>query len=144
MVNYCKNIADSYCGYIASPGYISYTSDNDIDVILDVLKYNDYQSEDSGFLLDALVYGVAAELMYVDNHSHTRFRLISPMSCFGVYDDTLSGDLLYFVRFYKADEWDSGDVYNVDVYSDFDVKHYKMNGIGGMPEYAGEERHYFS
>lgn len=144
VVNYCKNITDSYCGYIASPGYISYTSDNNIEEIMNILRYNDYQSEDSDFLLNALIFGVASELMYVDNESHTRFRLISPLNCFGVYDDTLSGDLMYFVRFYKADEWGTSDVYNLDVYSDYDVKHYIMNGIGGMPEFVEEERHYFS
>jgi hypothetical protein len=34
---------------------------------MDVLNYNDYQEEDSSFLLDALKVGVAAELMYIDN-----------------------------------------------------------------------------
>ena len=26
VINYCKNIVDSYCGYLATPGYISYQS----------------------------------------------------------------------------------------------------------------------
>ena len=30
VINYCKNIVDSYCGYLATPGYISYQSENDI------------------------------------------------------------------------------------------------------------------
>mgnify|MGYP003293361280 CR=1 FL=1 len=29
---------------------------------MSILKYNDYQAEDADFLLDALVYGIAAEL----------------------------------------------------------------------------------
>ena len=40
VTNYCKNITDSYCGYIASPGYISYDSDNDITDIMNILRYN--------------------------------------------------------------------------------------------------------
>lgn len=67
VINYCKNIVDSYAGYLATPGFISYTSEEDIEVIMDILKYNDYQEEDSSFLLDALIYGVACELMYIDN-----------------------------------------------------------------------------
>lgn len=39
VINYCKNIADSYCGYIASPRCIGYSSDNDIDEIMDILRY---------------------------------------------------------------------------------------------------------
>ena len=144
VVNYCKNIADSYCGYMATPSFISYSSNNDIEEIMDILRYNDYQSEDADFLLDALVYGVAAELMYIDNSGHTRFRLINPTQCFGVYDDSLSGDLLYFVRLYKANEWDDSDTYNVDVYSDYNVKHYTMGGYNGTPIFQSEEAHYFS
>lgn len=144
VVNYCKNIADSYNGYIATPGFISYSSEQDIEEIMDILRYNDYQSEDADFLLDALVYGVAAELMYIDTDGHTRFKLINPCQCFGIYDDSLTGDLLYFVRFYKASEWDNSNTYNVDVYSNYDIKHYTMDGTNGSPVFNGEEAHYFS
>ena len=144
VINYAKSIVDSYCGYLATPGYISYHSDNDIEVVMDILRYNDYQSEDAHFLQDALMYGVGAELMYIDSRGQVRFRLINPTQCFGVYDDSLTGDLMYFVRMYKANEWDDSDIYNVDVYSDFDIKHYTMSGYNGYLHYESEERHYFS
>ena len=144
VINYCKNIVDSYCGYLATPGYINYRSDEDIEEVMNILRYNDYQAEDSDFLLDALIYGTAAELMYIDNAGQTRFRLINPLNCFGICDDTLSGDLLYFVRMYEANDWDDSDLYNVDVYSDFNVKHYTMHGMNGYLTYVGEDFHYFS
>lgn len=144
VINYCKNIADSYAGYIASPGHISYRSDNDIETVMDILRYNDYQSEDSDLLLDALVYGIACELMYIDNVGKTRFRLINPTQCFGIYDDSLTGDLMYFVRMYKASEWDDSNTYNVDVYSNFDVRHYTMTGENGSLTFVNDEPHYFS
>lgn len=144
VINYCKNITDSYCGYIATPGHISYRSDGDIEVVMDILRYNDYQAEDSSLLLDALIYGVANELMYTDEGGQTRFRLINPTKSFGVYDDSLTGDLIYFVRFYKANDWDNTDTYKVDVYSDFSVKHYTMVGENGALSFVSEEPHYFS
>ena len=144
VINYCKNIVDSYCGYMATPGHISYRSQDDIEDVMSILKYNDYQAQDSDFLLDALIYGVAYELMYIDNTGRTRFRLINPTNCFGVYDDSLTGDLMYFVRMYKASDWDNSDTYNVDVYSDFDVKHYQMSGTNGYLQFVKEEPHYFA
>lgn len=144
VINYCKSLVDSYCGYLATPGYISYSSDEDIEDIMNILRYNDYQAEDADFLLDALIYGVAAELMFIDEAGQTRFRLINPTQCFGVYDDSLTGDLIYFVRFYKANEWDETDTYNVDVYSDYDIKHYTMSGNNGYLTLISEEPHYFS
>jgi SPP1 family phage portal protein len=143
VTNYCKNIADSYCGYLASPGYISYSSANDIEEIMDILRYNDYQSEDSEYLLTALQFGVAAELMYMDNAGKTRFKLIDPRQSFGVYDDSLTGDLMYFVRWYKANDWNDSDTYNVDVYDDFFVNHYTMSGLNGSLTFTGKDRHYF-
>ena len=144
VINYCKNIVDSYCGYLATPGYISYYSQDNIDQIMNILRYNDYQAEDSDFLLDALIYGTAAELMYLDTEGQTRFRLINPTQCFGIYDDTLTGDLMYFVRMYKANEWDNSDLYYVDVYSDYNVRHYIMSGMNGYLTFKSEEPHYFS
>ena len=144
VINYCKNIVDSYCGYLATPGYISYYSKDNIDQIMNILRYNDYQAEDSDFLLDALVYGTAAELMYLDTEGQTRFRLINPTQCFGIYDDSLTGDLMYFVRMYKANEWDDSDLYYVDVYSDYNVRHYTMSGMSGYLTFKSEEPHYFS
>lgn len=144
VINYCKNIVDSYCGYLATPGYISYQSDQDIEQIMDVLKYNDYQAQDTDFLLDALIYGKGAELMYHDELGQTRFRLINPTQCFGIYDDSLTGDLIYFVRIYEASAWDNSDLHYVDVYSDKTIKHYQMSGKNGFLTLLDEKPHYFS
>jgi len=144
VINYCRNISDSYCGYLATPSYISYSSNDDISEIMDILRYNDYQTEDAALLLDALIYGVAAELMYIDATGQTRFRLINPTSCFGIYDDSLTGDLMYFVRIYAVSEWDDTNLFNVDVYSDYDIKHYQMNGNNGYLKFLNAEPHYFS
>lgn len=111
---------------------------------MDILRYNDYQEEDSEFLLNALIYGVAAELMYIDADGKIRFRIINPTTCFGVCDDSLTGDLMYFVRMYKVNDWDESDNYNVDVYSDNNIRHYFMAGMNGQLTFTGEEPHYFS
>lgn len=144
ITNYCADIVSSYSGYIASPGYISYTGPNDISEVMDCLRYNDYQDEDSDFLTMALIYGTAAELMYTDTEGKVRFRLINPLQCFGIYDDSLSSDLLYFVRWYRVNEWDESDTYRLDLYSDATIRHYQMNGESGFLTFLGEEPHYFN
>ena len=144
VINYCKNIVDSYCGYLASPGHISYRSENDITEIMDILRYNDFQSEDSDMLKDALIYSVAAELMYIDSDAKTRFKLINPLTCFGVYDNSLTADLLYFVRMYQVDDWNDDDInWDIDVYDSKSIKHYTMKGQLSVPTFISEEPHYF-
>jgi SPP1 family phage portal protein len=144
VINYAKSIVDAYAGYLAAPGHISYRSDKDIEEIMDVLRYNDYQEEDAAFLSDLLIYGKAVELMYIDLGGQVRFRLIDPTTCFGIYDDSLSGDLMYFVRMYKADPWSDSDLHKVDVYSDNTIRHYEMAGVNGTPRLIEEENLYFS
>ena len=144
ITNYCKNIADSYCGYLASPGFISYRSEQDIEDVMDILRYNDFQAEDSDFLLDALTYGVAAELMFTDKDGKVRFKLINPTQCFGIYDDSLEGDLTHFVRMYPVDEWDDLDNWNVDVYDNYIIKHYRTDNATGILTFISEEFHFFN
>lgn len=144
VINYCKNITDNYNGYLATPGFISYSSNQDIEDIMDILRYNDYQAEDAALLKDALIYGKACELMYNDAESKTRFKLIDPINSFGIYDDSLTGDLLYFVRMYPIDEWDDNEAWRVDVYTDKEIRHYKMVGEQSFLSDDGTEPHYFS
>ena len=143
VINYCRNIVNSYAGYMATPGHISYHSDDDIEDIMNILRYNDYQAEDANFLTDALIYGVAAELMYVDNNGKTRFQLINPLQCFGIYDDSLSADLTHFVRFYPVSDWDDSDTYYVDVYNNMMMKRYQMTGLNGQLALIEELPHFF-
>ena len=144
VTNFCKNIVNSYLGYMAAPGTITYQSDEDITQLMEVLDYNDHNAEDCNFLRDALIYGVANELMYVDNDSKARFTTVSPLSSFGIFDDCLNGELLYFVRWYKQSDWDDSQNYFLDVYTDSEIRHYTMLGLNGPLEFLSAEPHYFN
>lgn len=60
--NYMYEIVNTYCGYLTGKD-ITYTSDDDITFIQDVLNYNDVSSADSLYLKNALIYGIAYEVM---------------------------------------------------------------------------------
>lgn len=59
--NYCDEIVNTYSGYLTGID-ITYTSDEDVEAIQDVLNYNDVSTEDTGLLKDALIYGIAYEI----------------------------------------------------------------------------------
>ena len=82
--------------------------------------------------------------MYNDPQAKTRFKLIDPINSFGIYDNSLTGDLLYFVRMYEEDEWDDNDTWLVDVYNDKEVIQYKMVGEQSFLTFIKSEPHYFS
>ena len=60
--NYMYEIVNTYSGYLTGVD-ITYASDEDIEEIQDILNYNDVSTEDSLLLKNALIYGLAYEVM---------------------------------------------------------------------------------
>ncbi len=142
VTNYCKIITDTYSGYICGKP-ISYTSNNNIEDVQEVINYNDSTAEDMQWVTNALVYGVGYELHWIDKYSQVRYSQVNPLNCFAIYDNTLDCELLYFVRWYKADTTDESDRYIVEVYSDSTIKTYETHGINGSLMIKDEKPHFF-
>lgn len=143
VVNYCYNIVMNYLGYLTGIE-IGYDNDGRFDEIIDVLKYNDVKAEDSELLRNALIFGRAFEINYIDEDGKQRFRTLDPRECIPVYDDTLSNELMYVIRFYSETPVnESSEQYRVEVYSDTDVKTYRSTM--GFSSFAlmEENPHYF-
>lgn len=143
VTNYCKIVTDTYSGYICGKP-VSYTSNQNIDDVQDCINYNDSDAEDMAWCTNALIYGVGYELQWIDKYSQVRYSQVNPLNAFVIYDNTLDCDLLYFVRWYKRDNFDDNDIFNVEVYSDKTVKTYQAHGLGGAFELISEEQHYFN
>lgn len=124
IVNYCNNIVKNYLGYLTGKP-ITYSND-DFEEIIDILNYNDVTTEDSELLKNALIYGLAYEVCYIDEEAKQRFRMFDTRECIPVYDNSLNGDLLYVIRFYREDLIDEqNENYIVEVYGPSDIKYYK-------------------
>ena len=141
MTNYCYNIVQNYKGYLTGID-IAYTSDQELDMVFDVLNYNDCHTVDSQLLQDALIYGVAYEISYIDEEGKQRFKTLNPMTCFPIYDNTLNQDLKYAVRLYMDDLIEK-DSYIVEVYSDKWIRTYKSAMGFKSFNLIKEEPHYF-
>lgn len=143
VVNYCYNIVQNYLGYMTGIE-IGYDNDGRFDEIIDVLKYNDVKAEDSELLRYALIFGRSFEINYIDEDGKQRFRALDPRECVPIYDNTLSGALLYVVRFYmESPVNEMNDRYIVEVYSDKSVTRYRS--AMGFTSFSliGEDAHFF-
>lgn len=140
--NFCKVITDTYSGYICGKP-VSYTSNDDITEVQNTINYNDDNSENISWCTNALTYGVGYELQWIDKAAQVRYSQVSPLTAFPVYDNTLDCELLHFVRWYKADNFNDSDLHYIEVYSANDVKTYKSTGLLGALEFVKEEPHYF-
>lgn len=142
ITNYCKIITDTYTGYICGKP-VSYVSNNDIADVQECINYNDDNAANIAWLTNALVFSAGYELQWIDKFSQVRYSQINPLNAFPIYDNTLDGELLYFVRWYDADNINDTQSYFVEVYTATVKKVYKMQGVGSALEFVKEEAHYF-
>lgn len=140
--NFCRIVADTYSGYICGKP-VSYSSNQDITDIQECINYNDSNAEDIEWCSNALIYGVGYELYWLDRYAQVRYSQVDPRQSFAIYDNTLDSELLYFIRWYKADNLDDSDLYYFEVYNDTTKKIFESEGIGGNLKLINEETHYF-
>lgn len=147
--NYCKTIVENFRGYIAGlPVTYSPTAANeDIDALIDVLKSNDYQNSDSEWLKNALIYGQAPQLCYINEKQEKRFKNISPEQVIPVYAADLDEELLYVIYYYPIVDWDSDaweNRYSINVYDKDTITHFTSDSSFNNLIPSGEpENHYF-
>lgn len=130
MTNYCHSIVQTYNGYLTGID-VAYTGD-DLEEIQEVLNYNDCHSVDNELLRNALIYGVAYEIAYIDESGEERFKVLDSRTVIPVYDNTLNQELKYVIRLYQ-DEMIKGNEYYIEVYDAYEVKTYKSsNGFKSL------------
>lgn len=142
VTNYCKVIAEEYSGYIAGLP-VAYHSNEDIEDIQAVIDDND-DDQDMAFLMNALIFGSATELYWLNSEAQIRYSQINPLNCFAVYDNTLEKEILLFIRWYDASNLDDSDKLIVEVYDADKKVVYTCIGLGGDLQFLGEEPHYFN
>lgn len=144
VTNFTKYITDSYAGYLTGIP-VQYDND-DFEDVIDILKYNDYVQEDAGLLTDALIYGRAFEINYVQPDGVQRFRTLDPRTCIPVYTNDLNNDLEYVIRFWEYElDANNQPMYMVEVYGTKTVKRYHSNAgfmsfwfIEEVPHFYGQ------
>ena len=142
VTNYCRQIAQTYGGYIVGKP-VTYTSNDNIDDIQEIINYNDDNAENIAWCMNALTYGVGYELQWLDESAQIRYSQVQPLNAFAIYDNTLDCDLLYFVRWYDVDSFDDSDLVHVEVYDAYSKKVYRAHGITGELVLISEEAHHF-
>ena len=147
VVNFCNAIVENYQGYLAGIPLSYHNDTTDIDQIIDILNYNDVEEEDSEWLRQALIYGRAFEICYIDEDKEQRFKTLPCTECIPVYNADLTNDLAYVIRFYSNKVYTAttvgNDEYFVEIYSPTDITVYKTtNGFSAF-EFISQTPHYY-
>ena len=142
VTNYCSDITNTYLGYLLGKS-ITYSSNENIDNILEVMNYNDINTEDTELLKWALITGVGYEIHYIDEDGKQRFRVLDSRECIPIFDADLNQELRALIRFYKVDQPGTvNDKYYIELYQADTVQKYissvtfsSLNLIEEVPNY---------
>ncbi len=115
---YARYIVDILTGYIASPGYVEYSSDNEdyLNVINDINKANKEPTVTNQEVRESGIQGKDFELHFLekddDGQLMPRFLSVPGFECYPIYSDDLDPKLEAFVRVIKKNE----EKYDIWVY----------------------------
>ena len=147
-----NKIANSYASYITDTlvGYfvgkpISY-SGNDTNVLNElqmIFEYNDEADENAELAKNASIYGVAYELLYM-NENVVRFKSLDPKECIPIFDDTIDNNLLAFIRYYdNYDVVQDKTITIIEVITDKETVRYSTTSTLGNLTFIESYPHYF-
>lgn len=139
---YAQYITDTFTGYFLGEPIVYNSQNKDLlERVQQLFDYNDEASTDAELAKDASIFGVAYELLYMDENADIRFKKIDAVKAIPIYDNTLEEDLLYFIRYY--DDYDimtDNKTTFIEVYSRNWVRYYTFDT--GM-KLTAEKEHAF-
>lgn len=144
--NYCSTIVDNFQGYLTgTPITYAAKGNTNIEALQKTLSANDVVNEDSEFLRSALIYGIAYEMIYINESNEIKFKTISPESCIPVYSDDLDNKLLYMITFSPLANWDetAPTAFRVSIYDSSRIYTYKATNDFNTFVLLDEQQHFF-
>jgi len=75
-----------------------------------ILEYNDEADENTELAKNASIYGIAYELLYMEQEDEgmgrpmLRFCALDPKECIPIYDETIEHNLTAFIRYYTVND----------------------------------------
>ena len=131
-IPYASYIADNFTSYFVGKA-ITINSPNEdlLSIMVDMLKKNEFDSQNISIARDMAIYGLGAELLYIDEAKQIRFARLEPTSIIPIYTTDIEEELLYCIRFYDEQDILSNEVTTyIEVYSAEAVTTYKKNMSG--------------
>lgn len=126
--SYGNYITDSIVGYFMGQPVTYAAKEPEYEDLTNELKtiydYNDEQGQNVELAKNASKYGAAYELVYIDEQANIRFKYLDAIHSIPVYSNTLDEELIYFIRYYNDDIFNS-ESRTIEVYSAYDIATYR-------------------
>ncbi len=128
VCNHARYISDTAVGYFAG-NPVKYSSEQDIEPLLDLLKNDDSDTQDIDLAQKASIFGAAYEFIYNDQNGKPRLYSPDPRQAFVIYDDTVEMKPAAGVYYYELYEKFSDKIKGYSVYlcDSVNVRHFTIN-----------------
>ena len=142
---YASYITDTLTGYfMGEPVSYNCLEDKILEELNMIFEYNDEADENVEIARACSIYGVAYELLYVDEDAAVRFKRLDSKECIPIFDDTIENELLYLIRYYPDKDIVENKTFTwIEVISDTSTIRYKANESGANMTQVEEIPHYF-
>ena len=148
---YANLITSSLVGYFVGEP-ITYNAE-ETDMLKElqmILEYNDEADENTELAKNASIYGIAYELLYMEQEDEgmgrpmLRFCALDPKECIPIYDETIEHNLTAFIRYYTVNDilQDNKETTIAELYTDKEVFTYKSTQAGSF-QLVETTPHYF-
>lgn len=128
-------------GYFAGKSITYDTQSEELKAILTSYSVKEV-SHNQSIAKDCSIYGIAAELLFINGNKQVQFEKIEPSTVIPIYSTDITKELIYCIRF-----WDSTDILtnetttNIEVYDSREITYYSKSVNGTV--LTGKESHYF-
>lgn len=143
---YASYITDTLIGYfMGEPVTYSSLDENAIEELNMIFTYNDEADENVELARSCSIYGVAYELLYIDEDGAIRFKQLDTKECIPIYDNTIENELLYLIRYYTDKDiiTDKVSMY-IEIIDREQILRYRANEFGDGMELIEVTPHYFN
>nr|WP_302599978.1 phage portal protein [uncultured Cellulosilyticum sp.] len=126
---YAAYITDTLSSYLVGKPIV-YTSENKelLKVITDLYNYNDSEDNDMEIAKNCSKFGIAFEVLYIDENKEIRFKAFDTKECIPIFESGLNGYLKCLIRYYEEEDIETGNkVTYVEVYDKTGVSYYTYN-----------------
>lgn len=137
VTNFAKNIVNNTTGYFMGEPVTYNCSDDELGKrIQDIVDYNDDAFVNTGIAEHLSIFGMAAELLYIENDedAHIRYARINPMQLYIETTQDVNDSVVLAIRWYDVFDDDDIRTRHIEVYDDKTVSYYVQRGGGGRIE----------
>ena len=140
VANYCSLIADFFNSYLLGVP-IKYSSQNEgfLNEILNIFNYNDEPEHNVTVGENMNIFGLGAEILYIDEDKQIRFKSLDPRETIFIHAKDIEADLETCIRFFPI----TPNTYTVEIYNKEMVSTYTMNSTFSELEMVSELPHSF-